>query len=180
MQKALKISPNHKDARQNLVRLEKVGGSTQNIDNGIDVQNERHPDKSYISDDKEASADWLKLASMAQKEKNYQEALLFAQKAIKVQPDCSAACKLAGEVLISLGKKSEAERLLLYGILLGEDDPSTITNLGALAAERGEGRMALILFDRVLGLYPENQAAKSNLESTRRNLNDGKLTSVLF
>tara|TARA_B100000674_G_scaffold498996_1_gene540880 strand:+ start:3893 stop:4840 length:948 start_codon:yes stop_codon:yes gene_type:complete len=180
LQKAIKIAPNHKDARQNLVRLEKVKGSSQRNKNESDISKTSSSKDSFQNYDKEAAADWLKLASTAQKEKNYQEALLFAQKAIRAQPDFSAACKLAGEILICLGKKSEAERLLLYGILLGEDDPSTITNLGALAAGRGEGQLALILLDRVLGIHPENQAAKNNMETVRRNLSDGKLVSSLF
>ena len=89
---------------------------------------------------------------------------MFARKAFEAQPDFSLAYKVAGEVLLSLNRREEAERMLMYGIILGEEDEDSISNLGGIAAQRGNGKLAYILFNRVLAKSPEHQISTKNLE----------------
>ena len=151
LSKAIKLAPEHKDARQNLVRLDRCKGQSDHQSTGLKNQptqentsNSNELNK-LIELDEEAASDWLNLAAISQRDKNYEEALMFARKAFEAQPDFSLAYKVAGEVLLSLNRREEAERMLMYGIILGEEDEDSISNLGGIAAQRGNGKLAYIL-----------------------------------
>ena len=170
LNKAIKLAPEHKDARQNLVRLDRCKGQNGQ-ESGIGNINSYHdsPNNSVsvnvlTEKDEEAASDWLNLAAISQRDKNFEEALMFARKAFEAQPDLSLAYKVAGEVLFALNRREEAERMLLYGIILGEDDENSISNLGSIAAQRGNGKLAYILYNRVLAKSPEHQTSIKNLE----------------
>ncbi len=167
--KATNIAPDHKDARQNLVRLEKCKGQV-NISPSVEQNPEKRtenlvdPLDVLSSKDEESGSDWLKLAAISQRDKEFEEALMFTQKAIDSQPDLSPAYKVAGEVLFALNRKEEAERMLMYGVILGEDDDNTISNLACIAAQRGHGKLAYLLFNRVLANSPEHEISVKNLK----------------
>ena len=76
--------------------------------------------------------------------------------------DLSLAYKVLVKIFIE--QEEEAERMLLYGIILGEDDENSISNLGSIAAQRGNGKLAYILYNRVLAKSPEHQTSIKNLE----------------
>ena len=144
----------------------KVPGSP--VESLIDKKNQSDAENDTLSvltdKDEEAGSDWLNLAAISQRDKNYEEALMFTRKAIEASPDFSPAYKLAGEVLFALDRKVEAERMLMYGIILGEDDDNTISNLACIAAQRGNGKLAYLLFNRVLDKSPEHQVSVKNIQ----------------
>ena len=174
--KALSIAPNYADAKQNLARLERCIEQSKNQSLPTALPTSRNTDQQAIAKnnflDEEAAADWLKLAATAQRNKEYEESLMFTRKSLAAQPNLSAAYKLAGEVFISQENYVQAERMLLYGILFGEDDADTLANLGGLAATRGNSAMAKILLDKVVNLNPEHQAAQQNLKILASKIND--------
>ena len=170
LRKAIEIAPEHKDARQNLVRLDRCKGQAgpqvltkaANLDkNHQDINDKLNQ---LILKDEEAASDWLNLAAISQRENNYEEALMFAGKALEAQPDLSLAYKVAGEVLFALNRKDDAERMLMYGIILGEDDETSISNIACIAAMKGNGKLAYTLYNRVLSNAPEHQSSIQNLE----------------
>ena len=179
LKKAISIAPDHKDARQNLVRLDRCKGQFHSkLINENNSQEEQKSQKDansiLISKDEEAASDWLNLAATSQRDKDYEEALMFTRKAIEAQPDFSPAYKLAGEVLISLNRKDDAEKMLMYGIILGEDDDNSISNIACLAAQRGNGKLAYLLFNRVLARSPEHQVAVQNLNHLQQEVSNNR------
>ena len=179
LKKAISIAPDHKDARQNLARLDRCKGQSHskliNEDNSQEEQKSQIDANSIlISKDEEAASDWLNLAATSQRDKDYEEALMFTRKAIEAQPDFSPAYKLAGEVLISLNRKDDAEKMLMYGIILGEDDDNSISNIACLAAQRGNGKLAYLLFNRVLARSPEHQVAVQNLNHLQQEVSNNR------
>jgi Flp pilus assembly protein TadD len=181
LEKAITIAPNHKDAKQNLARLERLSISTQEFGptttTKIKATKTLPNDPHDLTNNAEAASDWLKLGAVAFREKKFEESLLFARKAIQAQPDMAAACKLAGEVLISLNRHSEAERLLLYGTLLGEDDVDTLSNLGGIAATNGFSDLAKLLLERAIALQPEHKISKENLNRLDSKISAGSYKS---
>ncbi len=176
LEKAISIAPNYKDAQQNIARLERLAiPSQENVVNN--TNSSKSHDNANVINNTEAASDWLKLGAVAFREKNFEEALLFARKAIQAQPDMAAACKLAGEALISLERHREAERLLLYGTLLGEDDVDTLSNLGGLAATNGFSDLAKLLLERAIALQPEHKTSKENLRRLDTKISDGSYNS---
>jgi Flp pilus assembly protein TadD len=183
LEKAISIAPSYKDAQQNLARLERLAIAITNQSHELHVEKDDDSGKMFDLDqttkisDGEAASDWLKLGAVAFREKKFEEALLFARKAIQAQPDMAAACKLAGEVLISLNRHTEAERLLLYGTLLGEDDVDTLSNLGGLAATNGFSQLAKLLLERAICLQPEHKTSKENLLRLKSKISEGSYKS---
>ena len=176
LNKAIKVAPDHKDARQNLVRLDRCKGQERIQEETISVEQNANSDElnNLIAKDEEAASDWLNLAAISQRDKNYEEALMFSLKAIESQPDLSLAYKVAGEVLFALNRREESERMLMYGTILGEDDATTISNLASIAAQRGNGKLAYILYNRVLANAPEHQASIKNLELLKTQVSSGR------
>lgn len=176
IQKALSINPDYSDAKQNLARLQRCIDQSQKSSfaalESISSTTRADLPNHDLSIDEEAAADWLKLAATAQRNKNLDESLMFIRKSLEAQPDLSAAYKLAGEVLISQEKYREAERMLLYGVLFGEDDTDTLANLGSLAAIRGNASISKILLNRVINLNSEHQAALANLKILATKMKD--------
>lgn len=180
LNKAIQISPEHKDARQNLVRLDRCKGQSselptakQEISHSGDENNSNVFNELTLKDE-EAASDWLNLAAISQREKNFEEALMFAGKALESQPDMSLAYKVAGEVLFALGRKDEAEKMLLYGVMLGEDDDNSVSNIASIAAMRGNGKLACILFNRVLAKSPEHQTSVKNLQHLKNEVSKNR------
>ena len=99
---------------------------------------------------------------------------MFASKAIDAQPDMSLAYKVAGEVLFALNRKDEAEKMLLYGIVLGEDDDNTVSNLACITAMRGNGKLAYTLYNRVLANAPEHQSSVKNLNHLKTEVTNNR------
>lgn len=180
LRKALKLVPDYADARQNLARLERAQG----IGASETLKSEDGANVSLIirdEQDTEAAADWLKLAATAQREGNYEESIVFARRSIEAQTDLAPAYKLAGEVMTGLKRYNEAEQALLYGVLLGEPDANTLSNLGGICASRGQYRLAKLLFNRVLSQHPEHEAAKRNLQLLEQTAaNTGNISKSLF
>ena len=180
LKKAVEIAPEHKDARQNLVRLDRCRGQAgPQPTNNVEVRSmQSEPSKESAVDiwakDEEAASDWLNLAAISQREKNFDEALMFASKAIDAQPDMSLAYKVAGEVLFALNRKDEAEKMLLYGIVLGEDDDNTVSNLACITAMRGNGKLAYTLYNRVLANAPEHQSSVKNLNHLKTEVTNNR------
>ena len=178
LNKAVSISPNHKDARQNLARLDRCQGQNKQAEISHFKPSGAYQDsatlKPLYEKDEQASSDWLNLAATSQREKNYEEALIFSRKALEAQPDSSTAYKVAGEVLFALDKRKEAERMLMYGIILGEEDDNSISNLACIAAQNGHGKLAAVLFNRVLANSPEHQASIRNSELLRNAVSKGQ------
>ncbi|WP_115024871.1 lipopolysaccharide assembly protein LapB [Synechococcus sp. UW69] len=170
LEKALTLSPGHKDAIQNMNRLSNSIGDLKQ-----DALNSSHrkstPDDSNFEristinkSDPQAAADWLNLAATTQREKNFNESLIFARKALEAQPDMAAAYKLAGELLIAQDNFEDAEKLFLYGLILGDQDTSTLSNLGAILARKRNGPLARIFLMKALQINKKHQASYRNLE----------------
>lgn len=166
LERALELAPDHRDARQNLARLERqLGGAS-------DALGSAHvaappipaavPPAAGPAVDEEAASDWLKLAAVAQRDGNQEEAVVFARKALEARADLAPAYKLAGEVLAGLGRWDQAEQALLYGALLGELDANTLSNLAGICANRQQYPLALLLLQKVLHLQPEHKVALQN------------------
>ena len=178
LKKAIAIAPDHKDARQNLVRLDRCRGQIDSPNASLQntqFQAKKSNEKLTIltQKDEEAGSDWLNLAAISQRDKDFEEALMFTRKAIEAQPDFSLAYKVAGEVLFALNRRDEAERMLMYGVILGEDDDNSISNLACISAQRGHGKLANVLFNRVLAKSPEHQVSVKNLKHLHQEvLND--------
>lgn len=171
LEQALRLAPGHRDAQQNLARLQQqLGGSTDAL--GASTSNPSAqlgapaaaPGSGLGDADRdEAAADWLKLAAMAQRESNFEEAIVFARKAIEAKPDLAPAYKLAGEVMAGLQRFDQAEQALLYGVLLGDTDANSLCNLAGVCVSRGQLALARLLLHRVLAMQPEHKAAHQNL-----------------
>lgn len=167
LEKALALAPAHRDARQNLARLEQqLGGVSDSMTGPIPGTASAIVSPPAVSDAEkdEAAADWLKLAALAQRDGNQEEAISFARKAIEIKPDLAPAYKLAGEVMAALGRFDQAEQALLYGILLGDPDAHSLTNLGGVCASRGQVSLARILLNKVLAMQPQHKVARQNLD----------------
>ena len=180
LKKAIQIAPEHKDARQNLVRLDRCRGQgSQNQANSNAITNNSIDNNSKSLDlltlkDEEAASDWLNLAAISQRDQNFEEALMFTRKALEAQPDLSPAYKVAGEVLFALNRKDEAEKMLMYGVILGEDDANSISNLACIAALKGNGKLAYTLFNRVLANSPEHQNSIKNLDNLKSQVENNR------
>ena len=80
LNKALKLFPDHKDARQNLVRLEKCKlQSNPSVSENSSLQAEttehnKQPTFSLYTKDEAAASDWLNLAAIAQRENDQSKA----------------------------------------------------------------------------------------------------------
>jgi Flp pilus assembly protein TadD len=167
LSRALELSPAHHDARQNMARLERAlgGGAVESLGSAhVAAAVVQPPTASTPDHDEEAAADWLKLAATAQRDGNFEEAIVFARRAIEAQTDLAPAYKLAGEVMAGLRRFDQAEQALLYGALLGEADANTLSNLGGICASRGQAALAGLLLRRVLQQQPEHKVARQNLQ----------------
>lgn len=166
LEQALRLAPGHRDAQKNLARLQQqLGGSTDALGAANIPSSPPVPAAAVAGDVNrdEAAADWLKLAAMAQRDANHEEAIVFARKAIEAKPDLAPAYKLAGEVMAGLSRFDQAEQVLLYGVLLGDGDANTLTNLGGVCANRGQLALAQLLLHKVLAMQPEHKVARQNL-----------------
>lgn len=164
LEQALTLSPGYRDALQNLARLNsQIGVNTESLSQDSH-EAPAEPPSSLNSIDEEAASDWLKLASIAQRDSNPEESLVFARKAVSHAPALAHAYKLAGEVLASLSRFDAAEQSLLYGILLGDPDANSLSNLGGICAQRGMYPLARLLLTKALALQPEHKVALKNLE----------------
>ena len=172
--RALQLDPNHADARQNLARLERTqgGGGGESLGSAHVAAPAAAPTAAKV--DEEAAADWLKLAATAQRESNFEEAIVFARRAIEAQIDLAPAYKLAGEVMAGLRRFDQAEQALLYGALLGEADANTLSNLGGICASRGQASLARLLLQKVLQQQPEHKVAQQNLELLEKQAASGQ------
>lgn len=177
LEKAIKIAPNYSDARQNLARLDRSRGQTQQ-NSKSSSQSQTTADianiEKFLSRDEEAAADWLNLAATSKRDKNPEEALMFARKALEAQPDLAAACQVAGEALMSLNRVDDSERLLLYGALLGDDDPNLLANIASIAAQKGHGKLASVILNRILAQAPEHEVSKKNRETLHDQVKQGR------
>lgn len=183
LEQALSLAPGHRDAKQNLARLQQqLGISTDAL--GADASTpslQATVAGSDKADRDEAAADWLKLAAMAQRDSNFEEAIVFARKAIEAKPDLAPAYKLAGEVMTGLQRFDQAEQVLLYGVLLGDADANSLCNLGGVCVSRGQLTLARLLLQKVLAMQPEHKAAQQNLALiSQKQISGQKADRLLF
>ena len=105
------------------------------------------------------------LGVVALSQRNYDKAIHYLQRAVKIVPDFGSARNNLGKTYLEMGKPQEALPHLQRAAALSPNDPIVQTNLGSAFAALGRSAEARTFLQRALALSPNYQPAVSQLQS---------------
>ena len=108
------------------------------------------------------------LGVIALSRRDYDKAIYYLQRAVKIVPDFGSARNNLGRTYLEMGKPSEALPHLQRAAVLSPSDPIVQTNLGSAFAALGRSGEARTFLERALALSPDYQPAVIQLRSLGR------------
>jgi protein O-GlcNAc transferase len=113
-------------------------------------------------------APYLRLASIAFAEQDYETMLAYAQEAIEVQPKQAWGWLFQGQALDRLGRLGEAEGALRRTLELAPGEAAAHDALGHVLTQKGDLAAAVAAYERAVTLAPQNTAYLLRLANTYR------------
>jgi len=107
-----------------------------------------------ISDERFST--YINLASWAMRSEQPQEALAFADEAVRRGPKASQAHATRARTLNQLGRLPEAAESLETAVSLDRDDPQMLLALAGLRRYLGELEASLVLYREISERWPQN------------------------
>jgi tetratricopeptide (TPR) repeat protein len=107
-----------------------------------------------ISDERFST--YINLASWAMRSEQPQEALAFADEAVRRGPKASQAHATRARILNQLGRFPEAAESLEKAVSLDRDDPQMLLALAGLRRYLGELEASLVLYREISERWPQN------------------------
>jgi len=108
------------------------------------------------------------LGVIALSQRDYDKAIYYLQRAVKIVPDFGSARNNLGRTYLEMGKPQEALPHLQLAAALSPNDPIVQTNLGSAFASLGRSGEARTFLERALALSPNYQPAVTQLQSLGR------------
>lgn len=108
------------------------------------------------------------LGVIALSRRDYDKAIYYLQRAVKIVPDFGSARNNLGKTYLEIGKPAEALPHLQRAAVLSPSDPIVQTNLGSAFAALGRSAEARTFLERALALSPDYQPAAIQLRSLGR------------
>jgi len=103
------------------------------------------------------------LAAVLRREGDLEAALQEFDSAIRARPDFAGTHNNRGDLLMSMGRRAEAEEALRQALALDPDLPTAHSNLGLILTGRQEWELARGHFERAIELRPSTPAFRVNL-----------------
>jgi len=100
--------------------------------------------------------------------RDYDKAVYYLQRAVKIVPDFGSARNNLGRTYLEMGKPQEALPHLQRAAALSQSDPIVQTNLGSALAALGRSAEARTFLERALALSPNYHPAVVQLQSLGR------------
>jgi len=168
LSKALDLDPGHKDALVNLNRLQlkEQSGTPSTTNPSLPTTPEPHLPKPDL-----VATDWIQLANIAYRNKQWTELKYFCEQASNRQPDLSASYRLASEAFLAENHHLEAERLLLYALHFGDHQADIFAALANIHLKRSSFSLCKHFCNSALNLQPQHKLALSisqSLESSQQ------------
>ena len=108
------------------------------------------------------------LGVIALSRRDYDKAVEYLQRAVKIVPDFGSARNNLGRTYLEMGKPQEALPHLQRAAALSPSDPIVQTNLGSAFAALGRSSEARTFLERALALSPHYQPAAAQLQALGR------------
>jgi tetratricopeptide (TPR) repeat protein len=93
---------------------------------------------------------WATLSAAAGKSQKYVESMMYATKALSLEPTNPAAYNNLGATLLGVNKLDEAAQAFETALVLDKNNLDALSNLSTLAEKRGDYEAALILYNNLL------------------------------
>ena len=120
---------------------------------------------------------WTSLSAAAGKSQKYVESMMYATKALSLEPTNPVAYNNLGATLLGVNKLKEGEQAFETALVLDKNNVDALSNLATLAQQRGDDEAAVVLFNNLLAnLDPNTSFAKEVLyRSSFSHLSTGRL-----
>lgn len=120
---------------------------------------------------------WTSLSAAAGKSQKYVESMMYATKALSLEPTNPVAYNNLGATLLGVNKLKEGEQAFETALVLDKNNVDALSNLATLAQQRGDNEAAVVLFNNLLAnLDPNTSFAKEVLyRSSFSHLSTGRL-----
>ena len=120
---------------------------------------------------------WTSLSAAAGKSQKYVESMMYATKALSLEPTNPVAYNNLGATLLGVNKLKEGEQAFETALVLDKGNVDALSNLATLAQQRGDNETALVLYNNLLAnLDPNTTFAKEVLyRSSFSHLSTGRL-----
>jgi Flp pilus assembly protein TadD/4-amino-4-deoxy-L-arabinose transferase-like glycosyltransferase len=106
---------------------------------------------------------YLTLADMEYKKENYQKAVFYLDKSLRLEPSYAEALNLMGASYKKMGKRKEALEYYLKSIKQDSKQPEAYYNIGNIYAEIGNYEEAKTLYLKAIEVDPYSAKAYNNL-----------------
>ena len=120
---------------------------------------------------------WTSLSAAAGKSQKYVESMMYATKALSLEPTNPVAYNNLGATLLGVNKLEEGEQAFETALVLDKNNVDALSNLATLAQQRGDDEAAVALYNNLLAsLDPNTTFAKEVLyRSSFSHLSTGRL-----
>lgn len=120
---------------------------------------------------------WTSLSAAAGKSQKYVESMMYATKALSLEPTNPVAYNNLGATLLGVNKLKEGEQAFETALVLDKNNVDALSNLATLAQQRGDNETALVLYNNLLDNLDHNTSfAKEVLyRSSFSHLSTGRL-----
>ena len=113
--------------------------------------------KRYLQKDPEDFYTLMEITSVTTKLEMYEESLMYATKALSIQPMNASSYNNLGVALLGIQKMKEAEQAFLTALALNNNDcVVAMSNIATVADSRGDFSRAVDLYDKLLQKIDHN------------------------
>ena len=107
------------------------------------------------------------LGVLALGKKEFDQAVIFFKKAIRIVPSFASAHNNLGRTYLTMGHSNKALVHLKNAVSISPDDPVILTNLGTVLADLGRTSEGIKYLERAIQIAPNYQPASNLLKSFR-------------
>ena len=131
----------------------------------------------YVKSKPEDFDAWTSLSAAAGKSQKYVESMMYATKALSLEPTNPVAYNNLGATLLGVNKLEEGEQAFETALILDKNNVDALSNLATLAQQRGDNETAVVLYNNLLANLDHNTSfAKEVLyRSSFSHLSTGRL-----
>lgn len=146
------------DAFAEIERLRKELATTKSVKDKLTKQTEYNTASNTLSE-----ADWIQKGYNSYEVKEYDNAILYLQKAIELNPQSSGVYYNMGLVYSDKGNIDKAIQLYEKAIEQNPQDYRAYINLGLVYSQKGNLDKAIQLYEKAIELNPQNSIAYQNM-----------------
>jgi tetratricopeptide (TPR) repeat protein len=120
---------------------------------------------------------WTSLSAAAGKSQKYVESMMYATKALSLEPTNPVAYNNLGATLLGVNKLKEGEQAFETALVLDKNNVDALSNLATLAQQRGDDEAAVALYNNLLANLDHNTPFEKEVlyRSSFSHLSTGRL-----